>query len=161
MARRSCQTLGAMSIASFPSCTVVPSATHFEIELLRQPTVEVEFSSNEQESAYEQTDVQLALRIQEVAEAVCGSHDPTEVIHTNWDWYPTKSRSFELDEKIFSSTLVEHLIQLLEGPYADWRIYMNVYKSLARDAQDFGVACLSKDRIIMQKSLYERLSSSA
>ncbi|RQP21157.1 hypothetical protein DZC73_29295 [Albitalea terrae] len=150
-----------MNLADLPPCTVVASATHFEIELLKQPTVEVAFSSSEEEAIYERADAELASKIQEVAEAACGSRNAEDLVHTNWDWYPTKSRSVELDEQVFSPALVQQLIQLLEGTYADWRIYLNVYKSLTRNSQDFGVACLSKSRIIIQQSLYERLSASA
>ncbi|WP_124543963.1 hypothetical protein [Piscinibacter terrae] len=129
--------------------------------MLKQPTVEVAFSSSEEEAIYERADAELASKIQEVAEAACGSRNAEDLVHTNWDWYPTKSRSVELDEQVFSPALVQQLIQLLEGTYADWRIYLNVYKSLTRNSQDFGVACLSKSRIIIQQSLYERLSASA
>ncbi len=150
-----------MSHSKLPPCTVVPSETHYEIELLRQPPVEVEFPSSEEESKYQQVDAQLAEKIQAVAQASCDSQNSEDLIHTNWDWYPTKSRSLEIDEKVFSQALVQGLIQLLEGAYSDWRIYLNVYKSLSKDAQDFGVACLFKQRIIIQRSLYERLSPSA
>jgi len=150
-----------MSHSKLPPCTVVPSETHYQIELLRHSAVEVEFSSSEEESEYQRVDVQLAEKIHAVAQASCDSQNSENLIHTNWDWHPTKSRSLELDEKVFSQALVQSLIQLLEGTYADWRIYLNVYKSLSKDAQDFGVACLSKQRIIIQQSLYERLSPSA
>jgi len=150
-----------MSHSKLPPCTVVPSVTHYEIELLRQPPVDVEFSSSEEELEYQEADAKLAEKIQAVAQASCGSQNSEELIHTNWDWYPTKTRYLELDEKVFSQALVQSLIQLLEDAYADWRIYLNVYKSLSKDAQDFGVACLSKQKIIIQKSLYERLSPSA
>lgn len=143
------------------SCVVAPSATHVEIELLRRDVGEIEFSSTEEESAYEHDDNFLAEEIHAVAEAACCTGSAEELVHTNWDWYPNKSRSIELDEKVFSLPLLQSLAELLNGKYADWRIHLNVYSSLGQNPKEVGVACLFRQELIIQKSLYELLQRSA
>lgn len=136
------------------------SATHIEIELLKREAGEVKFSSTEEESAYEQDDNILAEEIHAIAEAACGNGSAEELVHTNWDWYPNKSRSLELDERIFSLPLLQSLAALLDGKYADWRIHLNVYSSLGQNPKELGVACLFRHEFIVQKSLYEHLRRS-
>jgi hypothetical protein len=143
------------------ACVVALSATHVEIELLKREAREIEFSSTEEESAYEQDDNFLAEEIHAIAEAACGNDEAEEMVRTNWDWYPNKSRSLELDEKVFSLSLLQSLAELLKGKYADWRIHLNVYSSLGQNPKEVGVACLFRQEFIVQKSLYERLQKSA
>jgi hypothetical protein len=137
---------------------VVPSATHLEIELLKLPAAEVEFPTSEAEQAYEQMDAHLAVQIQQVAENACGPQDPENLVHTNWDWYPNKSRSLELDSQIVSAALVYALLSLLEGRYADWRIHLNVYSSLAEHPHELGAACLLKGKVLIESRLHEHLA---
>jgi len=149
-----------MSVSTLPPCLVVASATHVELELLKLPPVEVEFDSPAEEQRYEEADNRLAVKIQEAIVALSGEAEG-ELFHTNWDWFPSKSRSVELDVQAFSLALVRQLVSLLTAEYADWRIHLNVYRSLAQHAQDFGVACLFAHRIILERSLHEKLSTEA
>ena len=150
-----------MSTLGLPPCAIVKSATHVDLELLKLPAAEVQFDSPEEEQRYEQADGRLASKIEKAVAELSGGASDGELFHTNWDWYPSKSRSIELDERAFSLALLQRLVSLLAGEYIDWRIHLNVYRSLVKEAQDFGVACIFANRIIMQKSLHEKLSAAA
>ena len=140
-----------------PPITVVRSETHVELELMRLPTMEVEFSSPDEEVRYERSDLELANRIESVVAELFPHEPQEELVCTSLDWWPDKSRSVMLSERAFRSSLVSALASLLAGEYADWKIHATVCKRLgaAADDAEIGTICLMRNRIILQNSLYE------
>ncbi len=147
---------------SLPPMTVVRSETHLEIELLRLGGEEVEFLSPEAEAKYEHSDRTLAQRIEL---AIASAHSRTnegQLVFTNLDWWPNKSRSVTVSEGAFSASVLVHLSALLIGEFADWKIHVHVCKAFGeRHASEIGSLCILADRVIIQESLHERLRSEA
>jgi len=150
-----------MTYHALPPCIVVRSATHIEIELMKLPDRHTEFASDEEEQLGEQTDYRLAERVHELAVAACNDGHAEELVYTNWDWFGSRSRSIVIDERILSRELVAKLAALLHGEHADWFIYLDVQRSLAKVPQELGVAAIFRDKITLERSLHERVDAAA
>lgn len=135
--------------------TVVPSATHLEIELMRLPAQELEFESSEQEEQYQQADFTLAVQIEAAVRAPFPSVPSNELFFASLDWWPNKSRSVVVSERAFSAALLERLASLLQGEYSDWRIHLSVCKALGleQDETELGSLCILSGQIIVESSL--------
>ena len=139
--------------------TVVASETHLEIELLRDPPQEVDFGSSEEEASYAAVDLELADRVHAVIVREFASQPEESLIFTNLDWWPNRSRSVSVDSRTLSRSVVASLAALLVGEYSEWRIHVNVFRSLATDVEvEVGSLCLLPGRIIVQSSLCELLA---
>ena len=126
---------------------------------MKLPDRHVEFASDAEEQHAEQIDLRLAERMHELAVAACNGGNAEELVHTNWDWFGSKSRSIVIDARILSRELVASLAALLCGEHADWFIYLDVQRSLANAAQELGVAAIFRDKIIIERSLHERIEA--
>ena len=143
--------------------TVVPSATHLEIELMRRPAKELEFESSEQENRYQKADLALAVQIEAVVCAPFRTVPSDELLFASHDWWPNKSRSLVLSERAFSGALLERLVALLHGEYSDWRIHLNVCKALEPepDETELGSLCILPGQIIIESRLNALLKPEA
>ena len=143
--------------------TLVRSATHLEIELVRLGSVELEFDSAEEQARYEKVDFALAKQI----EAEVRKHRPSvavdDLLSTNYDWWPNKARSLVISERSFCLPVVEGLAALLTGEYEDWKIHVRVCKSLGTkpDSSELGSLCILQSHVILESNLGAILASAA
>jgi hypothetical protein len=133
----------------------VRSATHLEIELLRQPAAEVEFESSEQEERYQVRNFALASQIEAVVCSASPQIPAERLLFASLDWWPNKSRSVVLSKQAFCANVLERLSDLLQGEYAEWRIHVAVCESLSEDGGDseVGSLCILPGRVIVEESL--------
>jgi hypothetical protein len=146
-----------------PPMTVVRSPTHLEIELLRLPVVEVQFASPDEEEKFEKRDVALAMQIEAEISKSFPNVATAELLITNYDWWPNKSRSVVLSQRAFCTPVVERLAALLQGEYEDWKIHVYVCKSLGDhfDDSEVGSLCILPGRIIIEQGLHALLAAAA
>jgi len=142
---------------------VVPSVTHLEIELMRQPAEELVFETHELEQQYERSDLSLAVHIEAEVCAQFPGTPSDELLFSSFDWWPNKSRSVVLSERAFCTRVVERLASLLRGEFADWRIHVSVCKALEPDPDgcEVGSLCILPGQIIIENSLSALLTSAA
>jgi hypothetical protein len=142
--------------------SVVRSATHLEIELLRHPTPEIEFQSRAQEEQYQSSDLALANQIESQILGLFPGTPAEQLLFTNLDWWPNKSRSIVLGRLAFSIVVLERLIGLLQGEYSDWRIHVTVVESLtSADQDEIGSLCILPKGVIIEQSLVALIEAAA
>jgi hypothetical protein len=134
--------------------TVVASETHVEIEWLRLRVAEVEFASPEEESAYCTADLKLASQIEALIQAGSPSTPKDDLLYTNHDWWPNRTRSVSLYKQGLAAVPLDALQDLLVGQYSNWRIFANVVES-PESQLEVGCMFLTQDRAVVQRSIHE------
>jgi hypothetical protein len=139
------------------SCSIVvfQGDTSVDIEVQRR-AVEVSFTSEHDERAYERSDRALRERIRRVFEA-------NEVTaHVLDDWWPNRTASLEADESAITPATVDDLRRLLDGEYAGWSIGLEAYRDLDGDSpEDLGPIHIYFDAILTTKQLRHLVSNDA
>ncbi len=123
-----------------PSNPKVVSADQF-IAQLDTEVIIAEFSSKEEEVAYEKLDAFLTHLIKKRLEEQTG-YSEDETWHVNEDWWPNHSRFVEINTKQCTLPLLTILHELLTEEFMVWRIIVWwVYDDMFNGATNSRVGC--------------------
>ncbi len=113
--------------------------------------VEVTFATPEDERQYEEMDWRLHLEICRVLSIEPSPTRADRLVHVNEDWFPTMTKFVEADVRALGAHEVEELGALLAGPFADWRINVQLYEGYALEqSRHVGGINIYADRLLAQ-----------
>ena len=140
-----------------PSNPKVVSADQF-IAQLDTEVIIAEFSSKEEEVAYEKLDAFLTHLIKKRLEEQTG-YSEDETWHVNEDWWPNHSRFVEINTKQCTLPLLTILHELLTEEFMVWRIIVWVYDDMFNGATNRGSVVLYADCVVIETELSKLLGS--
>ncbi len=140
-----------------PSNIQVVSPKQFD-ELFRQQALIAEFTSDDDEAAYERKDAFLIYLIRREAERFFGSGDD-QAPYVGDDWWPDHTRHLELTRQHCTPEFFGAILALLVDDYKDYRVQCCVYGDYMNGDTYVGSMVLSTNHLLIEVKLHEVLQS--
>ena len=119
-----------------------------------------EFSSPQEEEAYERRDASLIRLIRKEIRQHFGRNAKRQPYVLD-DWWPNHTRYIDVTPAHCTAAFLIALRRLLNNEYKDFRIQICVYEDMMDGKTYIGSMALHKDRVLIERKLHTLLQSSA
>lgn len=141
-----------------PETQRVVSPKEFD-KRFKEEALIAEFSSDEEEEAYEERDSKLIRLMQKEVRQHFGRNED-EQPWINEDWWPNHTRYIDASPAHCTAPFLIALRGLLKDDYKDYRIQICVYEDPMEGTTYIGSMALYKDRVLIEKKLHSLLQNS-
>ncbi len=118
----------------------------------------LKFIDDDDKKKYSEKDRRLTDLIEAATEKVFSGEQREGRVFIEYDWWPDHTRHVEVNLDAFTQSYFDALRTLLGGEFAEWRIQVVIYSDL-RDGHKLGSIIIWREKLLIDKSLYEALSA--
>lgn len=141
-----------------PKTRKIVSPEEFD-QLFREEARIAEFTSPDEETAYERRDSFLIHLIRREVQQHFGT-DENQQPFVGDDWWPDHTRHLEVTPTHCTVAFLTALQNLLTDEYKDYRIQICVYGGAMHGNSYIGSMALYADRVLIERKLYDLLQTS-